>query len=92
MAKQEPKDDDVLTKVARTVGTALGTVASAAAEITGSEPEPAAAKPERAMQRPAAEGRKRASSASDAVHGRAQAQKKVKRAKHKRKLQRTRVA
>jgi hypothetical protein len=87
MAKQEPKDDDVLTKVARTLGTALGTVASAAAEITGSEPEPAP-KPERATQPPAAEGRKAASLASNTAHERAQAQKKAKRAKHKRKLHR----
>ncbi len=81
MANQEPEGNDVLTKVAKTVGTALGTVAAAASEIGGGKPEPA----EQPAQK---KGSKRASSASNDAQARAQQRKKAKRTKHRRKLHR----
>jgi hypothetical protein len=79
MANQESESNDVLTKVARTVGAALGTVASAAAEISGSKPEDAA-------QPAQSKSRKRAS--TNDAQARAHERMKAKRAKHRRKLHR----
>ena len=78
MANQ-PEQDNVLTKVARTVGSALGTVAGVASEVTGGKSDEAEAAP--------AKKSKKNAPAADAAE-RARRQKKAKRAKHKRKLHR----
>jgi hypothetical protein len=89
MAEQQPEGDDVLTKVAKTVGAALGTVASAASEIIGGNEEPAQAASGRA-QAPAKRSKpERPQNASaNPPQARARERMKAKRAKHRRKLHR----
>lgn len=89
MAEQQPQGDDVLTKVAKTVGTALGTVASVASEITGGNDE--AAQPSSARtQAPAKQTKpeRRQSALANPAQARARERMKAKRAKHRRKLHR----
>jgi len=88
MAEEQPQGNDVLTKVAETVGTALGTVASAASKIVGSNDNPA---PEAAGHTPAPAKRTksdRRQDTSNAPQTRARERMKAKRAKHRRKLHR----
>ena len=95
MAGEEADQDSTLTKVARSVGSALGTVASKVTDAVGAKPEESIddhAKSSKASpketkaavkstaQKPAP--RKATSSSKE----KALAQKKAKRAKHKRKL------
>ncbi len=78
MADEQSQQDDTLTKVARTVGTAVGTVAGLASKITGGNT---------AESRPSG-GRQPRNAAAASAMQRAQQKKKDKRLKHKRKLHR----
>ena len=82
MAEQESQGEDVLTKVAKTVGTALGTVASAASEIAGAKEDKAPL----AGQRKKPERQQRTS--ENPTQARARERMKAKRTKHRRKLHR----
>jgi hypothetical protein len=95
MAGEEADQDSTLTKVARTVGSALGTVASKVTDAVGAKPEEPSddqvkpskespKEPKAATKAPAKKSapRKAATDQKD----KALAQKKAKRAKHKRKL------
>lgn len=87
VADEKPEQENTLNKVARTVGSALGTVASKVNGIVGDNagaPE-SGAKP--AATTPAKRARKK-SSANDAHAVRASERVKEKRAKHRRKLHR----
>jgi hypothetical protein len=82
MAEQESQSDDVLTKVAKTVGTALGTVASATSEIVGGKDDQPQATAARKKSKP------RQSASANPAQSRARERMKAKRAKHRRKLHR----
>lgn len=79
MTSEEPDQDNAVTKVASTVGSASGTVASKAADFVGARSDAA---PGGSAKKP-----KKDSAASD-QDLRAQEQKRAKRAKHRRKLHR----
>lgn len=95
MAGDEADQDNTLTKVARTVGSALGTVAAKVNDAVGTKPEESGddqvkaskdspKEPKGATKAPAKKSasKKAASSQQEKVL----AQKKAKRAKHKRTL------
>lgn len=85
MADRTGKQDDVLTTVARTVGTALAKVASVASSVTREKPAPRKSAPAKAQRASTpAKSRKLAKKASAPARG--QQKKKIKRAKHKRAL------
>lgn len=80
MSEKEPEEENTLVKVARTVGSALGTVASKAGEVVGTRSDDAAPTPERKGKK----GKK--VMATPDLQLKAREKKKSKRAKHKRKL------
>ena len=93
MADEKPGQENTLNKVARTVGTALGTVASTVNGIVGDHTDAPAtdSKPVAASKPSAAAPAKRArkqSKPSDSRAVRAGERVKEKRAKHRRKLHR----
>ena len=101
MADQKPKQDDVLTTVARTVGTALAKVASAASNVTRGKSQASKGAPRKAATtRSAAPKATRASrpaigskstgakKKTASAPQRAQQKKKIKRAKHKHAIRR----
>jgi type IV secretory pathway TrbL component len=86
MADEKPDQENALNKVARTVGTALGTVASTVNGMVGDNaPDPATGSKSSAGAPPQRAGKK--SAAGDRVT-RAHDLVKEKRAKHRRKLHR----
>jgi hypothetical protein len=95
MAGEEADQDSTLTKVARTVGSALGTVASKVTDAVGAKPEESeqdqakapegsAKETKAAVKAPAKKSAPK--KAATSKNEKALAQKKAKRAKHKRKL------
>jgi hypothetical protein len=87
MADEKPEQEGTLNKVARTVGTALGTVASTVNEIVGDTPTEEVAAPKPSGRAPAKRARKE-STTKDQRAVRARERMKEKRAKHHRKLHR----
>lgn len=85
MANHEADRDNALTKVARTVGSALGTVAS---RLTDGVAEKSDAAPSAPPTKPRKNDVAAKVKAAGSLEQRAQQQKKAKRDKHKRKLQR----